>query len=415
MTSQKSVKAVLIYKRMKAFILFTSILTVNFALYANEYCSPSDHAAKIEQLAEQNCDVTDKVLSCAEKTVDPEVMKNRIQRMLGIAEEVAKKGKDELKLFMKYNSDTPIASLFDTSENQITPVFDWFLKDNKNENVNKDELKQAFILQYTDYAKKFDCIPIVKHRLIYITFPEKLKTQSLTEINTILARPEIKESTKEYFTKKNSQVLSTKTICSSAYVNKGPWVKVSDEFPPCAGNVTTLFKDNDWKSSSNALNDPNSSGVVACIKERMSKGAQIDHISIQSSSSALNNTGEAAKKFCKKGFLALSQARAEDARDVVLPALLKLAGTNQDYSANTKIIYNGTNDDGTSGPCPYSIINGKEVLKNHYKTAKGKKELDEDKFVKIHVTFSSNNKKSAKNEAEYAPLYSCKEMYFECK
>src|SRR5690606_14321300 len=81
----------------------------------------------------------------------------------------------------------------------------------------------------------------------------------------------------------------------------------------------------------------------------------------------------------------LSEARAQDVKKNLLPTLLP-----GHEAVISKAIVNskGQNGDGTSGECPYQIVNGKEVLRGDYAQGGSKRaELDQAKDVDIHVVF----------------------------
>ncbi len=171
-------------------------------------------------------------------------------------------------------------------------------------------------------------------------------------------------------------------------------------YESCGANISLFYSDNaDQISADNLANlgnkiDPD---FTKCLQNMKKKGLDVDRIYIDSSSSLLNNTGRAKKLYCKRGFEELSQARAIDAKQRVLPKLLPEFSSHFD---NAKINFKGGNGDGTSGECPYKIVNGVEVLKPEFAKGGSKRDdLDKHKFVKITVSFKDETR-AAKNQGE---------------
>jgi hypothetical protein len=259
-------------------------------------------------------------------------------------------------------------------------------------------------------------IPVIKHGNTSSRFPEK-DFNSEKEIKNMIASPQYTAEKDAFFKSENEKVYDSGVYCEKGSANTDGFNYEAEVFPPCAGNVSGLFKDNQWTTSTldQKVGTEATDEVTSCIRDRMAKGAKINHVSIFSSASSLNNTGEAAKKFCKKGFLALSQARAESARDKILPGLFAQAGqAESSYQSKVVLKYNGSNGNGTSGLCPYTIKEGKEVLKDVFKTAEGKKELDSSKYVTVQVTFEDQTNPVVDTKLHYAAKYFCRSISLEC-
>ena len=389
--------------------------------WANELCDPT-YNETIDSFIDKNCEITDKLKTCAQNEPDPDAMKKRIQNLLKGSEE---RVKDIQKYWKQSYSKTTYSQLFNYDKNRAQSdsdyvpvhILDWFTDSGKT-SVDKEKLKEKMVENYVEFAHKHECIPVIKHRYTVHHYPGNYKTEKEAELRKMMSAPDFEAKKNEYFDNYNAKALSSGTYCEKSRVNTRGYHYVSEEFPPCSGNVSGLYKDNEWASSTldDKLKGETTDEVVSCIKDRLAKGADIHHVSVVSSASALNNTGEAAKKFCKKGFLELSKARAENARDNIVPKLFSLAGAeNIDYKSKLILNYNGTNGDGTSGPCPYTLKNGVEVLKSEYQKAEGKKELDKEKFVKIHVTFQSKTRKVNDGKTYYSASYSCRNIYFDCE
>jgi hypothetical protein len=276
--------------------------------------------------------------------------------------------------------------------------------------------KAGLIDRYVKFADKNDCTPVVKHRTYSSDYPQKTFDKK-EEIEKLVSTPEYKAERDKFFETYNSRASERGMYCETGRVDTRPFHYVAEQFPPCSGNVSGLFKDNEWATSTldAKVGTEATNEVTQCIQDRIAKGAKIHHIAVIASASALNNTGAAAKKFCKKGFLGLSQARAETARDKILPGLFSQAGQSSYDQSKVILNYNGGNGDGTSGPCPYRIgADGKEVLKDEFKTPEGKKELDNSKYVTVQVTFDSYQKAVNNNKEHYSGKHYCRQIYFEC-
>ena len=403
---------------MKKMLIPFAALLISYPSFAEENCTDDNltPSKQAERLAGENCDVVDKMLSCSEEvTIDPDQAQKAITSLFDRAE----KGEFP-KNWNHWKKIGSVSQLYDfgSDSKNPTPLLDWLTDENfSGTKVDKEEIKKGIIAKYVAFAKQNDCTPQIKHGAVAVIFPEGAATKTAAELKKITDTKENLAAKDAFFKEKNAKMTDTHMVCNAKSYNQGPWRKVYDLYPPCSGNITGLFKDNIANVSTldQSVLGAETNELSQCIKDRMSKGAKIHHISIDSSASALNNTGDAAKRFCKKGFEALSQARAESARDKIIPQLFSKAGQeNFDYSSKIDLNYKGANGDGTSGPCPYKIVNGKEVLKDQYKTAAGKKELDEAKFVKVQVTFEDAQKKLTSEVSEYKPHYYCKNIEFKC-
>lgn len=392
------------------------------SVWANDLCTES----AIDELAADTCETTDKLVTCAEVPVDPDAIAKRFDSLMNRTETDKEKIQ---KYFNNYKESSALMQFFHIDSNEERSaksnnkpyprhILDWFTNSGQAADIDREAFKATMKEKYVEFAKKNDCSPVIKQRHTFAVYPEKVKGKTEQEIRNIVKAPNFEAEKNAYFDQRNAIGIKHGSYCEKRTPsNFGPYYHVSEKFPPCAGNVTGVFKDNQWTSSTldEKLAGEATDEVVACIKDRISKGANIHHISVVSSASALNNTGEAAKKFCKKGFLALSEARAKAAKENVLPILFSKAGANaSEFEDKIQLSYRGSNGDGTSGPCPYKIVNGQEVLKDEFKTAEGKKSLDSSKYIRIHVTFDSKTVAVNNKENFYEPHFACRSIYFEC-
>lgn len=320
-------------------------------------------------------------------------------------------------------------------QNKLAPVplMDWFSDPAFAENAkSKEEYKKAFVEKYIEFGKKMDCQPTFRGGANYIephpTIKEfradkmgrEQREFKLREMRKELAEPKNVQAAKDNLQKISDESLNTFFICNSKPELEAR-TTVAQKFKPCAGNFKKNFENNKFDMSASevkqVLNTPEAQELTACINERLSQGAKLHHVSINSSASALNNTGDAEKRFCKKGFLGLSQARAEAAKNKILPALFAKAGQGGFDINKVQVDINaaGENGDGTSGACPYETKAGREILKPKYSTPAGQKELEDSKYVKVQVTFEDSSKKVSDSVPTYQPMYRCKKIEFKCE
>lgn len=399
---------------MKKTLLIASIL-FSFNSIADEQCALDQSLNQIDELHQNNCEALDKMKTCAEKSVDPDAQKKRIEGWFNVAEERKEKIIAEKKPVPK-NSYGGLFQVDDLGDDglRLTHINDFLTFNGKVQNEKTAKLKEVIIDKFVKFSRQYNCEPIIKTSYTSTPYPWGQKFRTEEQFEDFMDQPGFKEDKEKYFSKVNSSP-NNESICdpsSAGRIEKR--IPTDIIYPPCAGNVAGFFKDNEWTSSTldNNLDTPEANELSACIKDRMSKGGVIDKINIESSASALNNSGEAGKRFCKKGFKELSRARAETARDKIVPKLFAKAGANA-QGLTVDVFPEGSNKDGTSGPCPYEIKDGKEVLKSEYMTAEGKKSLDDHKYVKVNVVFKEV-KKPVSGEYFFTQMYMCRNFKFEC-
>lgn len=320
------------------------------------------------------------------------------------------------------------------------PILDWFSDPAFATDAKKsDEYRKAFVEKYVAFAEKNDCSPtfysganyIEPHPTIQEFSAAKMgreeKDRRLTQMKKELVDPVNVQAVADRMKKIGESSLNSFYVCSTRPDLDGQGqipgrLRSTEKYPPCAGNFTQNFDNNKYDVGSadlsKLLETKEAQDVSACIKSRLAQGAKLHHISIVSSASALNNTQEAKKRFCEKGFLALSEARAETARNKILPGLFDHAGQQGFDFSKVKVETNalGSNGDGTSGDCPYTYTKtGQEVLKPAYKTKAGLDELDENRFVKVQVTFEDSSKRVTETVPHYQPMFRCKKIEFKCE
>lgn len=428
---------------MKTLILFSLIFTSQMAL-ANPVlnCSPlNDLGDNIKSVQDVNCEEINKNGQCKEAPpVDKDAMKKKIEGLLNFTTDPARM--HGLKTtFDQYLKSNPWAEKFYAPRNNYdrerrtapVPILDWFADPKFTELAKTpEEYKKGFIEKYASFAEKMDCTPTFKASSNYIeshpTIAEfsadkmgrEQREFKLRNMRKDMGDPKNVQALKDRLQKIADESIDTFYVCSTKPELEARTM-VSNRIQPCAGNFKKNFANNKFDVSTaelgKLLDTPEAKEVSECIKDRLAKGAKLHHISINSSASSLNNTGEAANRFCKKGFLGLSQARAETAKTKILPALFSQAGQAEFDISKAKVEINaaGANGDGTTGACAYETKNGKEVLKPYYNTKAGQAELEDSKYVKVQVTFEDSTKKVSDSIPTYQPYYRCKKIEFKCE
>ena len=184
---------------------------------------------------------------------------------------------------------------------------------------------------------------------------------------------------------------------------------VAYEQRSCAGRFEQLFRDNEWDMDISSLSsDPEYNKFKECIDKMQAEGFVLTNVSINSSSSQLNNTGNAGSRFCSKGFLELSTARAESARNL-------LASNFSFPSDSISINPRGRNGNGSSGECPYHQENGREVLKPEYQRGgSARSDLDDAKYVKVSVNFEPKSKPAQNERSCFKAYVNCSKITYKC-
>jgi hypothetical protein len=400
---------------MKLVLPIIFILNISNS-FSDEICSVNADE-KVSNFAKEGCQLAGSLTSCAQVKPDPDATKKFIAGLLN--DSIDNQESIQRNWEAKYNK-TVYAQLFDyqpskakSNKNYVpTHLVDWY-KNGTADSADRNKLIQSITDGYVKHAKEFECEPVIKHRNVTHNYPDNFETQDEAELKKMMSAADYKTKRSTYFKELNSKRSKEMIFCDEDQVSTRPFTHDSVIHPPCSENVGSLLPDNEWdlsKIDSKGLNQM-SEALSSCIQDRLSKGAKIHHISIASSSSALNNTNKAAEMFCPKGFLALSKARATSANETFVPKIL--SGTEL-KNVPVKSQFKGQNGDGTSGPCPYTIVNGVEVYKEKYKTESGKKSLDEYKYVKLHVTFEASTDRTNNSTTYYAAKHSCRNIYFEC-
>lgn len=434
---------------MKKLIFLNLVFVSQFVLADSALkCSPlNDLDENIQSIQDANCEEINKAGQCKESPpVDENALRNKITNLLKVSESPERISRLTKNWNTEVKANPWLAKMYaDRTKNEIDsklppePILNWFGNTKFAPDAKShDEYQKAFIDKYVAYAKKMDCTPtfnassnyIENHPTIKGFTAEKMsrdeKESRLRKLKDEMNDPKNVQALNEHIKKINEKSSEAFFICVNkpdldTYGQVSPRYMVAQRLQPCAGNFKKNFANNKYDVTQSELAkllaSPESDELSQCIKERLSQGAKVHHISISSSASSLNNTGDAEKRFCKKGFLGLSEARSETAKSKILPGLFEKAGYG-DFDlgkANIEISSAGANGDGTSGPCVYEMKNGEEVLKSYYNSKAGQEELDENRYVKVHVTFEDTSKKVNEQIPKYQPSYRCKKIEFKCE
>lgn len=429
--------------------IFLFVLFVPHLLFANSEldCSPlNDLSENLQDVQDVNCEQINKDGMCKEAApVDENALRNKITNLLKISEDPARIERLQKNWAAETKQNPWIVKMYaDRSQYEIQeklkpePIISWFANTTFAPDAkSQEEYKKSFIDKYVAFAKKMDCAPTFRASPNYIEnhptvkgFDAKNMGRDEKEARLRQLRDEIKDAKNIKAAEDHIKELNAKSKDSFFICNNKPDLDQNgnpparyisaQKYPPCAGNFKKNFENNKYDVSQpeleKLLKTPEAEELSACIKDRLAKGAKLHHVSINSSASSLNNTGDAEKRFCRKGFLGLSEARAQTAKDKILPGLFTKAGQGNMNMSSVKVEVNagGANGDGTSGPCVYEMKNGREVLKPYYNTDAGRAELDENRYVKVQVTFDEQVQSVSNNVPNYRPVYRCKKIEFKC-
>ena len=394
-------------------LLILSTLTTSS--WAEESCSAMTSFGEVENLIQVNCELEDQKRSCAKTPVDPDAIKKSITSLFDSAIT------DQAKIVQQWDNGykaRPVSQLFNAdnrkNNNQKPPEFilEWFKRNNPD--IDQEALKAKIIDSYVQFGKQYDCLPKIHTRDVSRVFPgPKYKTEQESR-NAVRDLSQFQD----FINKGRGEMAIDGLVSCSDKPNPGhgPWKTVSYLYPPCSGNITQNFANNAWTiSPSEAQSIASSNGELSrCIQESIKNGAKIHHVSVIASASALNNTGAAKERFCAKGFRELSEARAQSAISSVLPLLLPDPSLYAPDKVEVKS--EGSNGDGTSGDCPYKLVNGKEVLKPEYAPGGSRRaELDKARYVTIVVTFDEKINPASNGPGHYQPSLNCQEISFRCR
>ncbi|MBC7754352.1 MAG: hypothetical protein H7Z71_08955 [Moraxellaceae bacterium] len=438
---------------MKKIIFIISLIYLNTVLADSGItCGPANNLLQnADDVKAVACEEINKSRQCkSQSRTDPNVVRNKFQNFLDITE-----SPEQIeRLRQSWNGNIAVNPEFkkfylDRSKDDIAnkvapiPLTSW-LGDSKFSPSAKDrsQIKKALIDKFVAYSQRFDCMPTFELKSFNEVHPkiiqfddrglrnldkiaklEFMKVEMAQKENIIAAESKMKAISNLSLESSNIdgiEICPTNPEADGAGFPIGK-VQTKEINEPCAGNFRKNFDNNkyDFKPDElkSLLAEKDAQDLASCIKTRLAKGAKIKHITITSSASALNNKYEAEKKFCKKGFLELSKARAKTAQEKIIPGLFNESGnSNYDLSTVTmKLNFDGSNKDGTSGPCPYEYKNRLEVPKPPFDTEAGLASLDENRYVKVQITFVESIVSARQNFSIFQPNYNCRKLQIRCE
>lgn len=407
-------------------ILFLIFQIFMVSVYAEQpICVAQNFTENLEDIEKLNCDLINKMNSCVVKEVVDEDAAKRLKESLNLLHEAHLK-KSPIEYRKKYNASSDISQNF-TSQ-AITAFWRYsrysvegkpysataFSSDQYNNLPRDSKIKvESALDKFLDKSESGELYNKLADKIVNdsIQFQEQFQCTGGTSVftkgihfslnkekmnNLGLANPcfeteaaakafvRANQSSIDHFYKaqhSGEKALENNMSCGGVYHYQN-WKTTVTNIKSCSGNFQHLFADNEWKlpSLNEMMNDDRFVDFKKCVDEMKAQGFELNNVSINASSSQLNNTSIAKEKFCKKGFKQLSQARANEAKRMLSDEL----GLPAAISINTM----GTNRNGSSGDCPYELVNGEEALKREYRIGGSKRaELDDAKYVKVHVSF----------------------------
>jgi hypothetical protein len=218
----------------------------------------------------------------------------------------------------------------------------------------------------------------------------------------------------ETLLKKNG---SSYAFCSNILYSQCtvPVAEITNEFSCPSIVLKNYFADNQYANNEKIKIMDINKYTADCVKKAKEKGnLEISKITIKGSANSENNTGG----LCAKGFMHLSIERANAAFTKIQKELQKLGVEVKDdaFTASPE----GTNGDGTSGPCAY-LLNEDGTMAGPPSYALPKDKIKEIlapyKYVKIIISFKDKNstpRKPASGVECCDVLRLCRDLVFEC-
>lgn len=409
-------------------LLFTVFLLVSANAYSNE-CEnaySSNQNQQLQQFAENSLEVSCAEYEARNKCVaveDNELSKldpDWLAKKLILKDKARAEDKKD-----RYGS--LIDQLFNTAHSQ-------------DSQLNKEQFESQMKARLVDFVKVRKCEPSFGRSQYTLDFDEiggavryshiKELQKSKIEVNKLLsdkafkqkAETRISEHNKEnfynFFDKSkfdNDQRMIVTSYCTPNLSMSAP-APTSYPNPTCKSSISKYFIDNKAELKGQ-LNDDlikDQNELKKCIRENEQAGYKVSKVKIKSSANQLRNTSnlediKSGVGFCGYDFLGLSTARAQFAKDKILPQLIDVEG------ASVELEPNGQNGNGSSGPCPYDIKGNviKEFLGN------GKEKLEEFKSTDIEVEFEATNRIKSQSDSKVNGVTriraSCSSIRIKCK
>ncbi|PIP96526.1 MAG: hypothetical protein COW00_10130 [Bdellovibrio sp. CG12_big_fil_rev_8_21_14_0_65_39_13] len=291
----------------------------------------------------------------------------------------------------------------------------------QDSSLNKEEFESQMKARLVDFVKVRQCEPSFGRSQYTLDFDEiggavkyshiKDLQKSKAEASKLLsddvfkkkASLKIKEHNQENFYRffneskfENDQKMIITSYCTPNLSLSAP-APTSYPIPTCKSSISKYFVDNkaELKGQLSSDLEKDQNELKKCIRENEQAGYKVSKVKIKSSANQLRNTSslEDIKKgvgFCGYDFLGLATARAQFAKNKILPQLINFEG------ASVELEPQGQNGNGSSGPCPYDKQGN--ILKEYL--GAGKIKLDEFKATDIEVEFEATQRIKGQTESQ---------------
>lgn len=310
---------------------------------------------------------------------------------------------------------------------------------NEDKTLSQGKLESLMKAKIVEFVKVRNCEPAFGESSVSqdyddvggkLTFKDNYgKKKALETLEKRMSDPIYKKAFKEKQEAENKKdfyaFFENKTIqddrrhsvvkfCAKELVFKSKGSTVGEN-PTCVGSVSKYFEDNfaELKPESEEARLKDQQAITKCITDTKAAGYEPESVTINSSANKLKNTAtikeiQEGRGYCGFDFLSLSTARAEFAKNKILPELLPISS-----SIPVTLNPRGTDGNGASGECPY---NAKGAIKAEF-TGAGQKKLDQYKSTEIIVKFKpTKNNTSAPSLRQFARIGSnCSAIRIKCK
>ena len=290
----------------------------------------------------------------------------------------------------------------------------------------KRELTEKVFSQLREYSSQYACDAQVKVNTFLRAFDQKNIDEELTALGVAL-NDRNRALFKNDYSNKYAQELSTKKdellqklVALDKNINycaNHPFSFIAQKVAvirkPCELVLTKTLPDNEYRLEpylSQIKRTVEYQDAEKCLQGKLDS---LEKVTILASSNQLNNT---SSEFCKKDFLGLSKARAESAREVLLPDLLK----GYEKTVSIDLDFRGKNKNGSSGPCPYqkteiaSSLTGEKLISGFKKNPELKNELQKGKYLILRFEFKEKENLAQSNIYELDQVLPCSAIRVSC-
>lgn len=265
------------------------------------------------------------------------------------------------------------------------------------------------------FKKRYSCEPaysIEPRRLVYDNVPiESAHSREFQDHSLRTRRAELETKRRSLLRRlheENSKGTRLTHCSREPHPEVGTPIAVLS--PPCIMAFTQLLPDNEYRVEKFLGEIMNSKEFTEGLHCLASKEESLERVTIVASSSALNNR---SPEFCKKDFLGLSKARAERVKEVLLPLILK----GRENQVEVRLHYQGSNHDGTSGPCPYRKTSGdqEELIPGFLTDPLTRNELENAKSLLIRFEFKGRDQALQDQKPTLTHTLHCRSVALSCR